>query len=220
LRKTQVDTEQTIAKYSPLLTSQEACDTLATIIGSIMPELRQSPEVMNRTILDVFNSTYYVRQLPGDLAQSRAPHNNYDRHAGKPSQKVLTGDEVEDIVTPDYNGENDDFSGSRLVSSFDHDELMDYDTDNATHLDFDGVSSQYPMLNKIACDQRGMYSGNGSFNVSTGISAPEFEQVAAALDSAHETLSKVEGGAVGKNVPINLYTTAKNYNLDKIIDSF
>ncbi|MBR2305965.1 MAG: hypothetical protein IKA48_02035 [Fibrobacter sp.] len=220
LRKTQLETEQTIAKYAPLLTSQEACDTLATIIGNIMPELRQSPEVMNRTILDVFNSTYYARQLPGDLAQSREPHNNYDRHAGTPSQKVLTGDEVEDIVTPDYNGENDDFSGSKLVSSFDHDELMDYDTDNATHLDFDGISSQYPMLNKIACDPRGMYSGNGSFNVSTGISAPEFEQVAAALDSAHETLAKVEGGAVGKNVPINLFTTGKNYCLDKIIDAF
>jgi hypothetical protein len=221
LGKTQADAERTIAQYAPLLTNQEAYGVLATIISETIPELRQSPEVMNKSILDVFNATYYARQLPGDLANSREPHNDYDSRAGQASQKLFTGSEgYEDEVTPDYTGERDDFSGSMLSNSLDHEGLENFDADDESRSTYEGISSDFPMLNMIKCDKRGMYSGNGNFNVSTGISPPELEQVAGALDSAHETVMKVDTYPGGKNAAIGLYVSSKNYSLDKMINAF
>jgi hypothetical protein len=72
----------------------------------------------------------------------------------------------------------------------------------------------------IACDKRGMYSGNGSFNVSMGISPPELEQVAAALDSAHEAVQNGDWTPRGKNVAISEQDAAKNQSIDNAIDAF
>ena len=221
IRQGQLNIERTIAQYAPLLTSQEAYDTLSGILGEVVPELRQSPEVMNKSIMDVLNATYYARQIPSDLAASREPHIDYDVLAAHADKRVFTGSEgAEEFVTPDYTGERDDFSGSMLSNGLDHEALMNFDADKDTRVDFDGVSQQFPMMNMISCDPRGMYSGNGSFNVSTGISPTELEQVAAALDSAHETVLDGEWSPRGKNVAIDEYVAAKNYSIDKVIDSF
>lgn len=218
--KAQTEAERTISQYANLLTNQDAYGVLADVIRKVMPELRQSPEVMNRSILDVLNATYYARQIPDELAAVRTPKTDYDSMAGNASLKTITGsDGVEDLVTPDYTGENDDVSGGVLTNSIDHDKLMDFDA-TADRSTYAGVVDRYPMMGMVACDARGMYSGNGSFSVSTGINPPEFEKFAAALDSAHDTMSKVGDGAVGKNVAIRLYTTGKNFILDKAIDVF
>lgn len=217
---TQAELEQTMNKYAPLLSSQEAYDVLADVLGQIVPELRQSPEIMNKSLLDVLNSTYYARQVPDELARGRDPRTDYDRHAGRPERRTFTGSEGnEQLLTPDYTGEGDDFSGAMLTNSIDHEALMDFDVSSGRS-DYEGVSSQYPMLNMVACDEMGMHSGNGSFSPLTGISPPEFEQFASALDSAHESVTKVEDGAVGKNAAIREYANSKNYILDQAIDAF
>jgi len=218
--RARTDTERAISQYSALLTKQDAYDALAGMIRAIMPELRVSPEVMNRSLVDVLNSTYYARQIPDELAANRQAVTGYDRFAGKPVRKTVTGsDGAEDLVTPDYTGEHDDFSGGVLTNSIDTDALMNFRADE-TRSTYEGISEQFPMMNMVACDARGMYSGNGNFSVSTGINPPEFEKFAAALDSAHETMAKIGDDAVGKNVAINLYTTGKNFILEKAIDAF
>ena len=219
--KEDTEIERTIAQYSSLLTKQDSYTVLANVIREAVPELRQSPEVMNRSILDVLNATYYARQVPDELAANRQPKTDYDRQAGTATRKTVTGSEgYDDMLTPDYNGELDDFSGSMLSSSIDHDALMNFDAADGTRSTYAGVSGKYPMMDMVACDARGMYSGKGNFSPLTGINPSEFEQFAAALDSAHDTVTKVDSGAVGKNVAIRLYTTGKDYILEKAINAF
>ena len=217
----QREIEQGIDKYAQVITSQDSYDALAGLLHSIVPELRQSPEVMNKSLIDVLNAVYYARQLPSELAASREPHDNYDPIAANTAKRVYTGSEgFDDVVTPDYNGENDDFSGSHLSNGIDHEAVMEFDAEDAERVNFDGVSTQFPMFNMIACDKRGMYSGNGSFNVSMGISPPELEQVAAALDSAHEAVQNGDWTPRGKNVAISEQDAAKNQSIDNAIDAF
>lgn len=217
----ELNLEGKISSFRDVMVSPAAVKCLADRIEAIMPAVRLSPEVMSRSVVDVMMATQAAMDMIDENRSLRKVKDDYNDEVGEGSPtRIAASDDPEaaELVRPDVTGERDDHTGDYVMSSVNEQQLDEFDAsgDISTFSDVTDCT----MLGMILCDPSGMHSGQGNFNVASGISPTEFKKVALALDSAHDTLSRISDGVVGKNMAIREYINSKTYPLDMAIDAF
>jgi len=202
------------------VTDEAFVATLADALRTVVPMVKDVPELGKTDVASIVSSVEDVNKLSGDLSKYKTEKDAsmYNKDTGTADPLRIHGEETEGVpgMQPDVLGEGDVVGQAKLSDSIKGD-LDDFDARGNSN--YESVTN-YPMLGMVKCDPAGMGSGQDNFDIAHGINPTEFEEVAKLLDDSQMYIEDEMGGARGKNIPIREYIKLRSGAINRVIYEF